>query len=233
MSTKSAWEDTALRPFMPLLDTTVEKVIILKREDRSLLAATVDLATDSYEVRGRWLTQVDYVDQLNWQPIRINRIRETHDIESEVVGLVVMPSVLADLNRTAHNRTIQTIWRLLDKGDFLMLGSINSLPELGGAAPIQPDPDREPYAGRRFLDSLFIFRALRKHSTRTRAYVCFGRDPKETLNLVACRYRLQHRFVVNAAYSMSGSTKYAHRILSALGIYPWLEREHILVAEKC
>ncbi len=87
--------------------------------------------------------------------------------------------------------------------------------------------------GTRALDSLRTYRFLKALGSSSRAYVCRGRNGNQTLNLVSTRYGLQREFIADEIPSMGPVKRLAYGILANIGAYPWIQKEHILVAENC
>ncbi len=228
------WEKTGFGPFLPLLPTNIGKLVVLKGLDSELRSGIFATRTPGDETLNiPWSSRAEFPKDMQWKVVDFGWFANYRNSEKKQVGLILLPSAFGGMNRKEMKRKLQALWDALLPGDILMIGSVNNLPGLGRARNAALNEDGSLVAGLRALDSLGNYRLLKALVSSSRAYVCLERNGHQALNLVSTRYGLQRKFIADAIPSMGPVKRIAYRILANIGAYPWIEKEHILVAEKC
>ena len=228
------WEKTGFGPFLPLLPTNVGKLVVLKGPNSELRAGIFTPRTPGDETLNiSWSPRAGFPKDMQWQMVDFGWFANYRNSEKKQVGLILLPSAFGGMNRKEMKRKLQALWDALLPGDILMIGSVNNLPGPGRAQNRALNKDGATVPGSRAFDSLRTYRFLKALGSSSRAYVCRGRNGNQTLNLVSTRYGLQRKFIADAIPSMGPVKRLAYRILANIGAYPWIQKEHILIAEKC
>lgn len=233
MVTFVPWDKAGFGPFLPLLPYDIDKLIVLRGQSPALSAGVCKLWTKEGETLNvSWLPAAEFPKDMQWQPVDFEWFSKYRSLQEKPVGVILMPSVLGGANRKERIRRLRALWDGLLPGDVLMIvcGSELSRPSGAQEAVLRRDRvlDFVPCA----FDSLSTYRVLKVLQPWSRAYVCLGRN-EHKLILVSTRYSLQRKYVAEVIPSMSLAKRLLYKILTNLGIYPWIEKEHILVAKKC
>lgn len=80
--------------------------------------------------------------------------------------------------------------------------------------------------------TLYVYRILRSLSPNVRVYAGIASEEGRMQYLVSTRYALQRRFITEVSPDMRFLSKLAHRIISIMGVYPWIESQHVITLEK-
>lgn len=228
------WEKTGFGPFLPLLPTNIGKLVVLKGLDSELRSGIFTPRTPGDETLNiPWSPRAEFPKDMRWQMVDFGWFANYRNSEKKPVGLILLPSAFGGMNRKEMRRMLQALWDALLPGDILMIGSVNNLPGPGRARNVALNEDGSLVAGPRVFDSLGTYRFLKALGSSSRAYVCLGRNGLQALILVSTRYGLQRKFIADVIPSMGPVKRLAYRLLANIGAYPWIEKEHILVAEKC
>jgi hypothetical protein len=132
------------------------------------------------------------------------------------------------MKRREARRQLRGFLREMSASDTMLVGSRNRIPFLhgaGGALSTGQSP--------RMLLSVAVWFFLRTGTSDPHSFVCLGRDSGETLRLISTGYRMQRAYVRRMSYDVTGVRRLRYWLVSTLGIYPWLEREHIFAVTKC
>ena len=228
------WERTGFGPFLPLLPSNIGKLVVLKGLNSELRAGIFTSRIPGDETLNiLWSPRAEFPKDMQWQMVDFGWFANYRNSEKKQVGLILLPSAFSGMNRKEMKRKLQALWDALLPGDILMIGSVNNLPGPGRAQNRALNKDGATVPGSRAFDSLRTYRFLKALGSSSRAYVCLGRNGLQALNLVSTRYGLQRKFIADVIPSMGPVKRLAYRLLANIGAYPWIEKEHILVAEKC
>ena len=233
MTTLVPWDKAGFGPFLPLLPYDIDKLIVLRRQSPALSAGVCKLwKKEGKTLKVSWSSAAAFPKDMQWQPVNFEWFSKYRSLQEKPVGVILMPSVLGGANRKEKIRWLRALWDGLLSGDVLMIACGSELSRPSGAQEGLLRRDRVSDFVPCAFDSLSTYRVLKVLEPWSRAYVCLGRK-EQALILVSTRYRLQRRYVAEVIPSKKLLKRTLYKILSNVGIYPWIEDEHILVARKC
>lgn len=213
------WETTGVGPFLPLLSSDISKIVFLMRSSVKLWVGICRIRSDAdMLINVQWSPTAGYPLTTKWQEVNLDWYGNYRSREDHPHALVLMPSALERMGYQEVRDTIKLLWASMVSGDVLIIPRSNN---------------------HRFLKYLLgicntycLFWFVRILGSFGRAYVCLGRN-HPNLQLVSVQYHLQREFINHIAPSMKAHSGLVHQFFSVLGLYPWIEPEHIIIMEKC
>ena len=212
------WEESALAPFLPFLPLNICRLVVVTTKSSDLVAGWIELRiADGDEPEVVWDIGAGFPEDFHWERFVPSRWNQ-NDRDDRHVGVILLPRALDSLSHPQQRQLLETIWQRLTKGDIMLLGKVN----------------RKHARIQNALGNLRLFYFLKRMGAPVRAYICLERSTSKTvLKLVSSRYALQRAFISEAAQHMGVTSRMFHTVVSVLGIYPWMESEHVFVAPKC
>jgi len=145
--------------------------------------------------------------------ISFDNIQNTLGENGECNGIIFGPSACDTIMSLMNLGMIKAIWENLEADSYVLFLT---------------------KSGYFSLNSYLFFRKIRFFFPLARCYTLLINPFAKDIKFISVKYRIQRNYIRSqTGFNRKFISKLMHAITSSLGLYPWLERRHAVVARKC